>query len=108
MSLRQAAATALDVLRAIQSLDASSGIDDPDVRGAVYDLETALKPGERKTVTTARPNRFGFVLGSRMTVRGGPLAGCVVTFAGMAGSDRVYVQHDGKRATVAAKLVGVV
>ena len=99
MSLRQAAATALDVLRAIRSIDAMNGIDDCDVSEAIAGLEAALAPAE-KAAPYRRPNRLGYAPGQRLLVLAGELEGHVVRFDGVSAADRLYVVHNGKRASV--------
>jgi hypothetical protein len=99
MSLRQAAATALDVLRAIQSIDRMNGVNDPDVGEAIAGLEAALAPVE-KAAPYRRPNRLGYAPGQRLLVLAGELEGHVVRFDGMSAADRLYVTHNGRRASV--------
>lgn len=61
MTARTAMTKALDVLRAIRALDADEGIDDPDVRDAVLELEQAL----REAGGPARPPAGATIAGWR-------------------------------------------
>jgi hypothetical protein len=104
MSMRKAAANALDVLRAIQSIDKLNGINDPDVAEAIGELEVALAPAE-KPAPYRRPNRLGFEPGQRLMVIAGALEGHVVKFSGVSSADRLYVEHRGKRSSVKEEFV---
>lgn len=115
MTARTAMTKALDVLRAIRALDADEGIDDPDVRDAVLELEQALREacgparprrGTPRTWDTTR-NRWGLARGDRVSILAGRHAGDRGTFVGVSNSSQVFVEIDGHRVAVDASALRV-